>query len=74
MTVNDIIGKIAERIKACGTLSMDSLRLEHPDSANCEVPSVNYARNATKGMTREDIIADIVVDEFSLEFDVEIDG
>lgn len=72
-TFNAILGKIETRIKFLGTLKIDMLRMEHQYSSEIEVPNLNFAKTVTKGMSREEIIADIIVDEFSLEYDVEIE-
>lgn len=78
MTVNELLGKIEVRIKELGKLKMDELRREHPEVAEGNGEGMAYGNKSCKtmtaGMTREDIIAEIIIDEFSLEFDVEIDN
>ena len=69
MTVNGLLGKIEERIKWYGTLSMDILRFEYSGA-----DTKNQARIASLGLSRCELIADLIVEEFSLEFDVEIES
>jgi hypothetical protein len=71
MTVNELVGRIYERIVELGKLKMPVLRREHPDAADEEIPT-KWAgpKRATAGMSREQIIADIILEEFS---DAEID-
>jgi hypothetical protein len=72
MTANELIGKITDRIEYLGNLSMDSLRKTHPDV--CVTGSTYEANLVTQGMTRGQIMAYIILDEFSLEFDAEIES
>ena len=72
MTANELIGKIAERIDYLGGLSMDELRKTHPDVV--ATGSSYEANQATMGKTRGRILAEIIVEEFSLEHDAEIES
>lgn len=74
MTVNDLIGKIELRIKELGKLKTDQLRLEHPASCDVDVPTVGSSRRILKGMSREELIAEIIVEEFSLDFNRDIES
>jgi hypothetical protein len=70
-TVNDLVGAISERVNQLADLKMPELRLTHPQ---VEGTGTNYEGNqVTLGMTRGQIIADIILDEFSLEFDKDIE-
>lgn len=72
MTVNDLLGKIENRIKELGKLSTDRIRLEHPDAQDTEITTVGFARRVLKGKSREEMIAEIIVEEFSTEFETEL--
>lgn len=67
-TINDLIAKIAERAKELADFSMIQLRMTHPEN----VQHSDW-RHVTQGMTRGEIIEVILIDEFSLEFDIELE-
>lgn len=72
MTVNDLIGKIEKRIRELGAMDTYRLRMEHVD-VEPEATSRASLSKQFAGRSREDLIADIIVDEFSTEYDAEID-
>lgn len=73
MKYNEIIGRIAEKIKYLGTLKTNQLRMEHPDANNCEIVTISSAKKATQGLSREEIIADIILEVFSEEIDFDLE-
>jgi hypothetical protein len=69
--VNQLIGEITERVNQLADLKMPELRLAHPQVVGT---GSNYeALQATMGLSRGQIIADIILEEFSLEFDKDIE-
>ena len=78
MTVNELVGKIELRIKELGKLPTKELIYEHPELREGDAMGfkIGYGR-ACKMMTgkgREGIIAEIIAEEFSLEYDLEIES
>jgi hypothetical protein len=69
-TVNDLVGRMAERAKYLADLSIDSLRSYHPDVVG--TGSTYECRQVTAGLSRGDLIAVILIEEFTEEFDKEI--
>jgi hypothetical protein len=71
LNVNELIGKIEMRIKELGKMPTRELLYEHPDLADGNAAGMKYglttARKMMKGKSREDIIAEILVEEFSTE-------
>lgn len=73
MTYNELVGKIAQRAKELTSMKMNQLRMEHHDAAETEVSTQNNANVILKGKTQGELVEDILVDEFSAEFDFEIE-
>lgn len=68
MTVNNLIGRLATRAKQLADMSLPNLRYNYPD-----VEEASQVRSATRGLSRGQLVEAILVEEFSLEFDQEIE-
>lgn len=71
---NALIAEIAAKAALLADMTMAQLRMEHPDAAETEIPTQGHADRVLKGYSRGKLIEDILIDDFSEEFDFEIDG
>lgn len=69
-TYNDLIGRIAERLRTLGNLSMDQLRLE----AGYGCDNRTQAREMNARLTRGELLENIIVEEFSADSNFELGG
>ncbi len=70
-TVNSLIEEIIKRIRDLANLKIDDLRSCYPESTNTRGQLLRYCRES--GLNRGEIIEAIILDEFYLEFDREIE-
>jgi hypothetical protein len=70
-TYNTLIERIAERASKLANMDMVTLRLTHPDSIEDAV-SANLKN--LRGVSRGECIEAILLDEFQLEFDIDIEN
>jgi hypothetical protein len=71
MTTQELVAKIAARAEELANLTLAELRRQHPDAFASDRATIGVsdyaARQATIGMTRGRIIADIITEEFAAE-------
>jgi hypothetical protein len=68
MTTNDLVYKIAERAKVLSSISIDALRRVFGTA-----DSLHAVRKETIGMSRGDLIEEVLLDEFIEEHPKEIE-
>jgi len=71
MTVNELVGKIGERVKYLANQKIDSLRSMYPETTETRSQLARHVRDM--GLTKGDMINAIILEEFSLEFDRNIE-
>jgi hypothetical protein len=71
MTINDFLGKVALRAKELADKPMDDLRAGYPELTDTRAELIRHTREM--GLTRGGLIEAILVEEFSFEFDREIE-
>lgn len=69
-TVNDLLEKVAKTAKELADMPMPQLRRMHPEIIS---DRGTEWRELTQGMTRGDLIELILLDDYLLEFDREIE-
>jgi hypothetical protein len=72
MTVNDLIGNITIRARELADMKLDALRASYPEATDTPAELIRHCKEL--GLTRGQLIEAILVEEFLLEFDVEIGG
>lgn len=71
-TYNKLVGQIAQRTRELANHKMDALRLLYP--VTTETPGELRRIAKQECRTRGDLIEAILVEEFSLEYDMEIES
>ena len=71
MTFNELVGKIAQRASYLSDLKKDQLRMCHPDVTETAGELIKLCK--MQKLTRGQIIEAVLVEEFSEEFDREIE-
>lgn len=72
LTYNNLIGAIATRVKELANQSIDLLRRSYPETTETDTELVKLCKD--QRLTRGDIIEAIIVEEFCLEFDKNIES
>jgi hypothetical protein len=67
---NQLVERIITRVKELVDMKMPELRYIHPDYVEHDT----NIREATKGDSKGELIEAILLEEFSLEFDLEFEG
>lgn len=69
MTHNELIAKISQRAAELSSMTVRQLRLSHPDNRGGSVSGCQWV-----GISKPTLICDILTEEFSVEFDYEIEA
>lgn len=69
MTVNDLVGRMAARAGELAAMTKVILILTHPDNLDGTKSGMQWL-----GKGKTELVNDILLEEFSLEFDQEIEG
>lgn len=72
MTINTLIDQITKRVQELGDMSMDNLRATYPETTDTRSELVRHVKEMK--LTRGEIMRDIISDEFSYDFDQDIES
>jgi hypothetical protein len=72
VSINDLVGKMAQRASQLADEPINMLRRGYPETTETDTQLVRFCKESR--LSRGNMIEAILVEEFSLEFDQEIES